>query len=167
MLSGLVVEITKGYEGQLRKKLEELLKRLLDNLPPNFPARVANASKKSGSPPETVIDKGLQLFEAGLMPKGKEQLRIYASQYHSLVGKEIADNMPPEQREERARLGGYAAADSLTENERKERAGAGGRAAASKMTEEAKRRRALAGAEARRKKREAKERSGGSPKRSR
>jgi hypothetical protein len=164
-------------EAALRNKLKALFETMADRLPPVFYGDLMKAARKSGKSPEDVLATALELYQATLLrPDSKDRLRVFAAQFHSLVTKETNERMTPEERIQRASLGGQALAELLTDEEKKARASLGGYARAQKFTPEQRRQQALALVEARRRKREARERqqaaspsksSSGSTKRSR
>jgi hypothetical protein len=164
-------------EAYLRKKLKALFEGMADRLPPEFYPNLMKAARKSEKSPEEVLVTALELYGATLLrPDSKERLRVFAAQFHALVSKEVTERMTPEERFERASLGGQALAELWTAEQKKARASLGGYAAAQKLTPEQRRQRVLALNEARRRKREERERerqgspstsSSGSTKRSR
>lgn len=148
-------------EASLRNKLRALFETMADRLPPEFYGDLMKAARKSDTPPEDVLVTALDLYRATLLkPDSKERLRVFAAQFHALVAKETNERMTPEERIQRASLGGEALAELLTDEEKRERASLGGYARAQKMTPEQRREQALRMVEARRKKREAREQSG-------
>ncbi len=119
-----------------------------------------SASRKSGNSPADVLATALNLYKATLLrPDSKERLRVFAAQFHALVSKETTERMTPEERYERASLGGQALAEQWTAEQKKARATLGGYAAAQKMTPEQRRALSLAMAEGRKRKREERERA--------
>lgn len=152
-------------EAALRNKLQALFETMAARLPPEFYGDLMKAARKSDRSPEDVLVTALDLYRATLLkPDSKKRLRVFAAQFHALVAKETNERMTPEERIQRASLGGEALAELLTDEEKKARASLGGYARAQKMTPEQRREQALRMVEARRRKREALEQSG-SPKR--
>jgi hypothetical protein len=151
-------------EDNLRKKLQALFESMLDALPPDFYRDLMRFSRKSGTSPAQVISTALGLYGTTLMrPDSKERLRVFAVQYHTLVTKEAAERLTPEQRAQRASPGGRALAELWTPAQKQARASLGGYAAAQKLTPEQRRQRALAAVETRRRNREERERAQASP----
>lgn len=149
----------------MRKKLQALLDGMADRLPPEFYRHLTAAARKSGKTPEEVLVTALELFGATLLrPDSKERLRVFAKQFHTLVSKEATERLTPEERVQRASLGGQALADLLTDEEKRARASLGGQALAQKLTPEQRRARIEALNEARRRKRQERERQGSSNK---
>jgi hypothetical protein len=147
-------------EAILRKKLQNLSETLVNRLPPEFYRDLMKAARKSDKSREDVLVTALHLYNATLLrPDSKERLRVFAAQFHSLVTKETNERMTPEQRFQRASLGGQTVSELLSDEEKRARASLGGYARAQKMTPAERRQRALAMVEARRRKREAREQS--------
>ena len=152
----------------MRKKLQMLFERMAQTLPPEFYSELMGVSRKSGNSPEEVLSTALELYRATLLrPDSKERLRVFAAQYHAIVTKEAAERMTPEERSQRASLGGQALSEQWTDEQKRARSSLGGYAAAAKMTPEQRRQRALAAAEARRRKREERERGAATKKQGR
>lgn len=129
-------------------------------MPPEFYSQLMATSSKTDKSPEEVLSTALELYRATLLrPDSKERLRVFAAQYHAIVTKEAAERMTPEERSQRASLGGQALSEQWTDEQKRARSSLGGYAAAAKMTPEQRRQRALAAAEARRRKREEQERA--------
>jgi hypothetical protein len=144
----------------LRKKLQALFESMAQSLPPEFHSELMGASRKSGKSPEQVLRTALELYRATLLqPDSKDRLRVFAAQYHAIITREAAERMTPEERSQRASVGGQALSEQWTDEQKRARSSLGGYAAAAKMTPEQRRLRALAAAEGRRRKHEERERA--------
>lgn len=151
-------------EACLHKKLQVLFESMTDSLPPEFYRDLMSASRKSGNSPADVLATALELYRATLLrPGSKDRLRAFAAQFHAIVSREATERLTPEERFQRASLGGQALAELWTDDQKKARASLGGYAAAQKMTPEQRRQRALAAAAARKRKGEEQERPQASP----